>query len=50
MERTLREVIIEAVRLDFMNADVVNMNWSGPEAHRLVDRLMVDAYSLVEAE
>lgn len=49
IERTLREVIMEAVRLDFRNADVVNMDWNGREGRQLIDRLIVDAYTLVEA-
>lgn len=49
IEHTLREVIKETVRLNFRDADVVNMDWNSTEAHGLIDTLIVDAYALIEA-
>lgn len=50
IHQALRSVITETVRLDFSGRDVVNMDWNGGEGERLIDRLLLDAYSLLEEE
>jgi hypothetical protein len=50
VEGALREVIMSAVRFDFSTVDVVNLDWNSREARQMIDGLMIDAYSMVEAE
>lgn len=50
LHKIIRSVMIETVRLDFKGRDVVNMDWNGAEGKRVIDRLLLDAFSLLEEE
>lgn len=50
IHKIVRVVMIETVRLDFRGRDVVNMDWDGAEGRRVIDRLLLDAFSLLEEE
>lgn len=46
----IRSVIIETVRLDFRNRDVLAIDWNGAEGRELIDRQLLNAYRLLEEE
>lgn len=48
VEQEIRAVVIEAVRLDFRGRDLVRFDWNSDQARRMIDRLMLDAYTLLE--
>lgn len=46
----VKSVILETVRLDFKNRDVLAIDWNGPEGRKFIDRQLLNAYSLLEEE
>ena len=49
MERDLRAYVTEQIRTDLADRDVLQIDWSGPEAGRLVESVFTEAYTILEA-
>ncbi len=50
LENDVWQYVQNVVRLDLTAIDVVNLDWSGDRAHRLVDQIFREAYGIIEAE
>jgi hypothetical protein len=48
LERDIREFVMQTVRLDFGEQDLARLDWTSPEATRLVDRIVYDGFRLLE--
>lgn len=47
LERQVKKFVFDAVRFDLKDHDVLKMNWQGTEGKKFVNRIYVDAYSLI---
>jgi hypothetical protein len=49
LEQQVKEYVEETVKLDFRDIEVLTLDWHGAQAAQLVERIYMDAYSLLEA-
>lgn len=48
MERDLRAYVTEQIRSELSDRDVLQIDWSGPGAERLVNNVFTEAYAIME--
>lgn len=48
LERDMKQYVRECVRLDLKNVDLLTMNWNDPLGQEFVERIFIEAYSLLE--
>ena len=49
LERQIRDLVTEAVKLDFSTVDPLQVDWNGTEGRRMVERIYQEAYAVLEA-
>lgn len=49
LEKQIRDLVTEAVKLDFSTVDPLNVDWNGAEGRRIVERIYQEAYAVLEA-
>ena len=49
MERDIRDYVTEQIRYELSERDVLQIDWNGPEAGRLVESVFTEAYTILEA-
>ena len=43
-------IVLETIRLDFKDRDILAIDWNGPEGKQFIDRQLLNAYELLEEE